>query len=117
MDLPQEVIVWYLLPALRKELVLEMKNFKLSQKDIAKKLNITEAAISQYMHNKRASTHMKISEPVKKEIKKAALRIKNSDEKNASQKELVKLVNLSCKEKVVCNQCMFGNEKCDLCRQ
>ncbi len=68
---PQEIEVWYILPAIRKELVVALKETGKSQKEIAKLLNITEAAISQYTKEKRA---MEISFPpeLKDFIKKAA---------------------------------------------
>jgi predicted transcriptional regulator len=51
---PQEIEVWYLLPALRREIAMRLKSEGYSQKDIAKLMDITPAAISQYLHNKRA---------------------------------------------------------------
>jgi predicted transcriptional regulator len=116
MEMPQEIVVWYLLPALRKELVIELKNFKLSQKDIAQKLNITEAAISQYMHNKRASNHIKLTDVLKKEIKKSAITIKTSNDPHIVMKELIRLTNVSTKERILCSECAIGNPKCKLCR-
>jgi predicted transcriptional regulator len=51
---PQEIEVWYLLPALRREVAMRFKSEAYSQKDIAKLMDITPAAVSQYLHNKRA---------------------------------------------------------------
>ena len=51
---PQEIEVWYVLPAIRKELVVTLKEKNLTQKKIAEFLNITEAAVSQYIKQKRA---------------------------------------------------------------
>lgn len=51
---PQEIEVWYLLPALRKEIAIKLKRSNISQKDIAKIMDITPSAVSQYLHNKRA---------------------------------------------------------------
>ena len=51
---PQEIEVWYLLPALRREIAMKLKSEGYSQKDIAKLMDITPAAVSQYIHNKRA---------------------------------------------------------------
>ena len=56
MRTPQEIDVWYVLPAIRKELAVSMLSKGLKQKDIAKKLGMTEAAVSQYVKNKRAHT-------------------------------------------------------------
>ena len=51
---PQEIEVWYLLPALRREIAMRLKSIGYNQKDIAKIMDITPAAVSQYLHNKRA---------------------------------------------------------------
>ncbi|NHJ14533.1 MAG: hypothetical protein EAX95_12710 [Candidatus Thorarchaeota archaeon] len=48
--MPQEVEVWYVLPAIRRELAKVMKFDKgQSQKSIAKMLGVTEPAVTQYM--------------------------------------------------------------------
>ncbi len=46
--MPQEVEVWYILPAIRRELTRIMIELGTPQKDIAKILGITEPAVSQY---------------------------------------------------------------------
>ncbi len=53
---PQEVEVFYVLPAIRMELAKAMAKNDLGQNEIAKRLGITEAAVSQYKHGKRAKT-------------------------------------------------------------
>ncbi len=53
MKLPCEIIIWYLLPAIRSTLAKELATLGLSQKEISEKLGISEAAVSQYMKNKR----------------------------------------------------------------
>ena len=74
---PQEIEVWYILPAIRKELVSALKDKGKSQKEIAGLLNITEAAVSQYTKKKRA---MEITFPqeLKEFIRKAAQERKDS---------------------------------------
>jgi uncharacterized protein len=52
---PQEVEVFYILPAIRRELSIALKAAGRSQKDIAKLLGVTEAAVSQYLSAKRAN--------------------------------------------------------------
>ncbi|MBI2629056.1 transcriptional regulator [Candidatus Pacearchaeota archaeon] len=81
--MPQELEVWYLLPALRKELTkMFIGNYDLSQREVSDILGITESAVSQYLKSKRAKK-MKFSNIEMNEIKKAADRIvrdkKNSD--------------------------------------
>jgi len=50
---PQEVEVFYILPAIRRELSIALKELGKSQKEIAKLLGVTEAAVSQYISQKR----------------------------------------------------------------
>lgn len=54
MEFPQYIELWYLMPALRRELSKELKRKGLSQKEISSALGITEAAVSQYLKLKRA---------------------------------------------------------------
>ncbi|MBU0758112.1 MAG: helix-turn-helix domain-containing protein [Nanoarchaeota archaeon] len=68
---PQEVNVWYVLPALRREITLSFKKNGMKQKEIAAILGVTEPAVSQYLKNKRAST-IRFTEEIKKEIDTAA---------------------------------------------
>jgi len=71
-SLPQEIEVWYVIPALRRELAkaLTLKH-KLSQKEAAELLGISEAAVSQYIKEKRAK-QIKFTRQDKKEIEKTA---------------------------------------------
>ncbi|MDD5331598.1 MAG: helix-turn-helix domain-containing protein [Candidatus Nanoarchaeia archaeon] len=71
----QEMEVWYTLPALRKQLTLELKQLGLTQTEIAKILCVRPSAISQYVKNKRA-TQFNFPENIKKEIKKSAKNLK-----------------------------------------
>ena len=51
--LSQEIETYYLIPAIRRELVRKMLSKGMSKKDIAEKLNLTKSAISQYLSGKR----------------------------------------------------------------
>ena len=65
---PQEIEVWYIMPAIRKEfcnILLNNPNF--NQKDIAKLLNITDAAVSQYKKEKRGQ-HVNLPKSIINEI-------------------------------------------------
>lgn len=74
---PQEIEVWYVLPAIRRALALELIHEGLPQKKIAQSLGVTEAAISQYKKEKRA--HQVIfNELITAEIKKSAIILKDS---------------------------------------
>ena len=54
MKFPCENVVWYVLPAIRSELSKELAKV-MSQKEISEILGITQAAVSQYVSNKRGS--------------------------------------------------------------
>lgn len=72
---PQEVIVWYVIPAIRKELAKAWKSEGLSNKKCAELLKVTPPAVSQYSKSKRAS---KVSFPknIKESIKESAKKIR-----------------------------------------
>ncbi len=99
--MPQEIEVWYLIPALRRELAkIFIKYHNLSQKEAAEILGITEAAISQYLKSKRGK-EIKFSKKELEQIKKSAKRIiKDNDN---TMKELYDLCVLFRESKVICN--------------
>jgi predicted transcriptional regulator len=72
--MPQEIEVWYLLPAIRRELARAMLKRGIKQREISKSLGITEPAVSQYMRSKRAGS-VKFSSSMMDEIEKAAKRV------------------------------------------
>ena len=53
--LPCEVTIWYVMPAVRREIVSYLAEKKLAKKDIARALDITPAAVSQYLKGKRGN--------------------------------------------------------------
>ena len=65
--MPQELEVWYIIPAIRREFAKSMVRKGLTQKKIAGKLGVTEAAVSQYMRSKRAAD-IKFKDDVTREI-------------------------------------------------
>jgi len=71
MHTPQEIDVWYILPTIRRELALALVKKGLKQREIAGKLGMTEAAVSQYVKNKRAK-EIALPADIKKNIKLAA---------------------------------------------
>lgn len=111
---PQEIEVWYIIPAVRKELVVALKEKGNSQKKIAELLNLTEAAVSQYLKAKRAREVI-FSDEVKLYIKDAAGRIKD---KTTAYQELQRIVQHVKKTKTIC-QIHMGMEEglkdCDIC--
>ncbi len=55
MKLPCEQALWYVLPQIRADLTRELVKQGLKQKDVAKLLDITPSAVSQYLHKKRGN--------------------------------------------------------------
>lgn len=57
MKIPCEVVVKDILPMIRKELsVILVKEYGLPQSTVARRLDITDAAVSQYLRSKRGSS-------------------------------------------------------------
>ena len=115
--MPQELEVWYLIPALRKELAkVFIAEYKIKQKEVAKYLGITEAAVSQYLKSKRGN-EIKFSKEDMSEIKKSAKEI--IEKKGDITKEIYNLCVLLSKSKVMCNFHRLRDKKisknCDVC--
>ena len=102
--MPQEIEVRYILPAIRRELAkIFINDHKLSQKQAANILGLTEAAVSQYQHSKRAK-EVVFSNDVVNEIKISADRI--LAEKNAKQRligEMYRISNLMTVRHILCD--------------
>ena len=73
--MPQEIEVWYIIPAIRRELAkIFIKDYNLAQKKVDEILGVTEAAISQYLNLKRGN-ETKFSKKEKEKIKISAKKI------------------------------------------
>jgi len=98
--MPQEIEVWYLIPALRRELAKVMiKCHGLSQKKTAEFLGITEAAVSQYLKSKRGN-EIKFSKSEQEKIKNSAKKV--IEGKQNIMKILYDLCNQLKKSKIIC---------------
>ena len=102
--MPQEIEVRYILPAIRRELAnVFINEHKLSQKEAANILGLTEAAVSQYVHSKRAK-EVVFSDNVVVEIRKSAHKIiagKNS--KQTVVAEIYRISNLTTVKHILCD--------------
>ena len=102
--MPQEIEVRYILPAIRRELArIFVKEKKLSQKEAAILLGVTEAAISQYQHSKRAKDVI-FSDTIIEEIRKSADRI--LQEKSNRQRvvgEIYRISGLTKVRQILCD--------------
>jgi len=95
---PQEIEVFYVLPAIRRELTLAMKAEGKSQKETARLLGVTEPAVSQYMSAKRAAM-LKFNDKIQAAIKDASTRITSEV---SLMREMQRLLILIRQERVVC---------------
>ncbi len=68
---PCEYIVWNILPCLRKRLAEVLLQKGLRQKEIAEKLGVSSAAVSQYLSNKRGKME-DFGERISREVEKSA---------------------------------------------
>ena len=75
MKTPCEIIVWEILPIIRKEFAKSLiKNHGMTQRKAAEKLGLTEASISRYVSDKRGKIK-KLNKNLMKEIQKSTSRI------------------------------------------
>ncbi len=103
--LPQEIEVWYIIPAIRKELAtLLTKEYGFSYEKAGKAIGVSKPAVSQYLSNKRAN--------------KVCLDKKTSEEVKKSAKRIAKDVSVSMTEMQRLLKYMKDNHcSCDVCKQ
>jgi uncharacterized protein len=100
-QMPQEIEVWYIIPALRREIAKCMiEDFKLTQKHVAGNMGLTEAAVSQYVSSKRAKEVI-FSNAVLDEIKKSTKKI--IEDNSFLIPEMIRLCNLTGVKQVMCD--------------
>jgi len=102
---PQELEVYYILPALRRELAKAMKQQGKSQKAIAELFGVSEPAVSQYVHEKRGA-EVDFAPAMQKTIADSATRI---TDKSTFIKETQQLLRKAWHEKVICGACHTQN--------
>lgn len=119
MEMPQELEIWYVFPTIRREIAKSMSKKGLSQKDIAKRLKITEPAISQYIKSKRGKK-FKIDKSLLKEIDISASNITKDHSTANLIYEMNRISNLIKKSGVICS--LHRNydkdpslKECDIC--
>lgn len=98
---PQEVEVHYILPALRRNLTIELKALGLEQKEIAKILGVSAPAVSQYMTEKRGAD-VRFSLPIRAKIKASAMRLAADGSPLAETQALVRDIRM---ERITCQLC------------
>ena len=114
---PQEVEVWYVIPAIRREMAAGMRSRGLKNMEIAKLLGVSDAAVSQYSKSKRGCAVV-FPDEVKKRIGLAAERIMRKPscliEETQAVCDLVREKGVLCK---VHRRLCKDLEECSICIQ
>ena len=101
--LPQEVEVWYIIPALRRDISKRLSSeYGVSYEKIGKLLGVTKAAVSQYINNKRADK-IKLHEKINLEVEKSCKRI--FDSKSDALTEIQRILKLIHQKDLHCEVC------------
>ena len=93
MKTPCETIVWSIVPLIKKEFAKNLvKNSNLTQREVAYKLDTTEAAISRYISGKRGILEL-TDEDILNEIKKSSVKI-SKEKGNTPVNEICRICKL-----------------------
>ncbi len=107
--LPQEIEVWYIIPAVRKEFAkLLTREHGLSYEKAGDALGISKAAVSQYLSNKRANK-VCLDDKTKKEIKKSAIKI--FENAKITMIEIQRILKFMKDNNCSCNVCKQYNKE------
>lgn len=112
MEMPQELEVWYVIPALRREFARFMLKKGLKQREVAKKLGIAESAVSHYVKSKRA-TLVKFDQKIRKEIEKAVDKI--MENKSSVMQEMQSMIMKIRKSGCLCKLHKGHIKGCEVC--
>ena len=106
--LPQEIEVWYIIPAVRKELAkLFTRKYEMSYEKAGGILGISKAAVSQYLSNKRANK-IKLTPEVKKEVAKSAKIV--AENSKLALGEMQRILKFMKDHKCSCDVCKKYNK-------
>ena len=114
LTMPQEVEVFYVIPAIRRELAITMKAAGKKQKEIAKLLCVEESTISQYLNDKRA-VDIKFNDEIKQQVADSASNIHDRISFIGESQKLLKLIK---EDRTLCqvHRAVAGLPKsCDVC--
>lgn len=108
---PCEMVVWYVIPAIRSELAKELLNLGMKQKTISELMDITQPAVSQYLTDKRGSG-LQFNNDVKQLIHDFA---KDLYDENADKSDIISRTCYICKRiKTEDVLCQLHKEKGDM---
>jgi len=113
-SLHQEIEVWYIIPAVRKELAkFLVSEYALSYEKTGKILGISKAAVSQYISNKRANK-ITLSSQVCEEIVKSGKILYENPKMGVH--EIQKILTFMKTQKATCEVCkQFNKEVLEYC--
>lgn len=101
--LPQEIEVWYIIPALRREIAkCLIKDYNLSYDKTGDLLGVTKSAVSQYLKGKRAAKIILPKEVNPLIMKSCELMVSN---KSDSVKETMKILDFLKQKGLACEVC------------
>lgn len=113
---PQEVIVWFILPAIRREITNALiYTHSVPQKEIAKRFGLTEPAISQYKKGVRGD--IEFEPKVIEKINEAARKI--AEEDASAPREVQRVLKFIENKGYLCKfHKKFGvvHEGCQICK-
>ncbi len=111
---PCEVVVKSVLPFIRRQFVVRMKNEGRKQREIAAALGVTEASVSFYLSRSRAKPLGKSAEAA---IAKAVESVYSKKEGfDAKVCEICRLLRKSGAICEISRACATGHEKCGVCK-
>lgn len=101
--LPQEIEVWYIIPAIRREISkCLVQKHKISYEKIGKLLGLTKSAVSQYIKNKRAAK-IRLHPKIPKEIIISCGKMVNG--KSNSVEEIMRILKIIQVKRLHCEVC------------
>ena len=111
---PCEIVVWKILPAIKSKIVQNLKEKGIKQKDIAKVLDITEAAVSQYLSGKRAKDY-KIPDKFNEMINVVSEAIAEGKNRQILMYGICQICKEIRKSGSACSICQYDSKGCNLC--
>ncbi len=102
MELPQEIEAFYVIPAVRRELARILVADGLTQRAVAQRLGVTEAAVSQYRSNKRG-TVVEYPADVVKELRAAADTLRSATDDGQARAAVERACTVIRSSRVMCD--------------
>jgi len=102
--LTQKIELNYIIPAIRKEFIDKLEKSGLNDAEIARKLGVTKAAVSQYKHKKRGK-EIRFPKSIAAEIAKSARAIEKGKSADAETMGIINKMKASRDICIICREC------------